>query len=55
MEMEREYTERRERRPGDLRAEAELDHTGTKDFWFGVIGVGGAALIAIAFAIFSNI
>jgi hypothetical protein len=35
--------------------EGELDETGTHDFWFGVIGVGGAALIAIAFAIFSNI
>jgi hypothetical protein len=55
MEMEREHAERRERRPGDLRGETELDDTGTKDFWFGVIGIGAIALIAIGFAIFSNI
>jgi len=55
MEMEREYTERPEGRPGDLRRREEIDESGTKDFWYGVIGIGGAALIAIGFAIFSNI
>jgi hypothetical protein len=55
METEREYTEPPERVHGELRREEELDDAGTRDFWFGVIGIGAIALIAIGFAIFSNI
>ena len=31
------------------------DDTGTKDFWFGVIGLGACALAAIAIAIISSL
>jgi hypothetical protein len=34
-------------------AAEEVDDTGTKDFWFGVIGVSTMVVIAICFAIFS--
>lgn len=53
METEREHLERRER-PYGGREETESD-TGAKDFMFGVMGIGAIVVIAIAFAIFSNI
>jgi hypothetical protein len=33
----------------------QLDDPGTRDFWFGLIGLGGIALAAIVIAIISSL
>jgi hypothetical protein len=54
METEGEHA-RRDPPARDLREESVRSDVSEKDFWFGVIGISAIAIIAIAFAIFSNI